>query len=120
MSVNGTRIAASEAKPILYQHSDGRYGLSLTGQPATFTTGDPEWYRVPLDIVEPAASESAPTIRNPLMVANEAGAVPGAREVAMAAAITRALQSLAGDYPSMAADLRGALAAAKPEGGSRE
>ncbi|ANN66438.1 hypothetical protein [Bordetella bronchialis] len=50
--------AASEADPILYQHSDGRYGLSLTGQPGTFTAGDPEWYRVPLDVVEPAASEA--------------------------------------------------------------
>lgn len=45
----------AQPAPILYQHTDGRYGLSLHGQPAAFTEGDPGWYRVPIDIVEPAS-----------------------------------------------------------------
>lgn len=46
---------AASAAPILYQHTDGRYGLCLHGRPAAFTEGDPGWYRVPIDIVEPAS-----------------------------------------------------------------
>ena len=50
--------------PILYQHADGRFGLSLSGEPAAFTKGDPAWYRVPLDLVEPSsqASSDEPTL----------------------------------------------------------
>lgn len=43
--------------PILYQHADGRYGLCLHGQPAKFTMNDPEWYRVPIDVVEPTSGQ---------------------------------------------------------------
>jgi len=48
---------APQPAPILYQHADGRYGLSLHGQPAAFTEGDPAWYRVPIDLVEPSTKE---------------------------------------------------------------
>ncbi|WP_454691186.1 hypothetical protein [Achromobacter aloeverae] len=48
-------------------------------------------------------------------LSRQPSAAASAREQAMEAAINRALQSLAGDYQSMAADLRDALAAAKPD-----
>lgn len=49
----------------LYQHDDGRYGLSFG--PAKFAVGDPSWHRVPLDVVEGAQVER-PTIRDSVMV----------------------------------------------------
>jgi hypothetical protein len=42
---------ASTPAPILYQHEDGRFGLSFG--PAKFAIGVPAWHRVPLDIIEP-------------------------------------------------------------------
>ena len=36
--------------PRLYQHDDGRYGLSFG--PARFTEGNPAWHRLPIDIIE--------------------------------------------------------------------
>ena len=36
--------------PVLYQHVDGRYGLSFG--PANFAVGVPEWYRVPIDVID--------------------------------------------------------------------
>lgn len=41
---------AQPATPLLYQHSDGRYGLSFG--PAQFRVGDPAWCRVPIDVLE--------------------------------------------------------------------
>ncbi|KXA71092.1 hypothetical protein [Bordetella hinzii] len=36
--------------PLLYQHDDGRYGLSFG--PARFAVAAPAWHRVPLDLIE--------------------------------------------------------------------
>src|SRR5690606_13591604 len=36
--------------PRLYQHTDGRYGLSFG--PAKFAQGEPAWYAVPIDVYE--------------------------------------------------------------------
>lgn len=36
--------------PRLYQHDDGRYGLSFG--PARFTEGNPAWHRLPIDVTE--------------------------------------------------------------------
>lgn len=47
---------ASEAAPIIYQHNDGRYGLSFG--PAQFAVGDPAWHGVPVDVVEGGAGEA--------------------------------------------------------------
>ncbi|OZI30826.1 hypothetical protein CAL29_22885 [Bordetella genomosp. 10] len=41
------------SEPILYQHTDGRFGLSLTGGQAEFTRNDPAWRRVPIDLIDP-------------------------------------------------------------------
>lgn len=42
--------AAALAQPMLYQHDDGRYGLS--SGPAQFSSGDPAWHRVPIDVID--------------------------------------------------------------------
>ena len=34
----------------LYQHDDGRYGVSFG--PAKFAEGEPAWHRVPVDVLE--------------------------------------------------------------------
>lgn len=36
--------------PRLYQHTDGRYGLSFG--PAKFAQGEPAWYSVPIDVYD--------------------------------------------------------------------
>ncbi|MDR0701195.1 MAG: hypothetical protein LBF61_02095 [Azoarcus sp.] len=54
--------------PFLYQHEDGRYGLSFG--PARFAKGVPAWHRVPLDIVEPAPAESNNAVSSLLAAAH--------------------------------------------------
>lgn len=42
----------------LYQHDDGRYGVSFG--PAQFAVGEPAWHSVPLDVIEPPGEDSDP------------------------------------------------------------
>ncbi|WP_338616497.1 hypothetical protein [Pigmentiphaga sp. CHJ604] len=42
----------------LYQHDDGRYGVSFG--PAQFAIGEPAWHSVPLDVIEPPNEDSNP------------------------------------------------------------
>lgn len=54
--------------PLLYQHDDGRYGLSFG--PARFAVAVPAWHRVPLDLIEfPPRAMPAPDSQVPAITA---------------------------------------------------
>jgi hypothetical protein len=54
----GDAVSAHLPALHLYQHEDGRYGVSIGG-PAKFAKGKPEWHRVPIDVLDVMLTDAA-------------------------------------------------------------